>query len=81
MSIGKSQGYYSILLRKAIDAGIISRVGVTYRYRVLSPAPATHGGKRKGAGRKVKKHKSKPSQKAKPQKDKPTLVASKPEAA
>lgn len=56
-SIGRAKNYYSSLLKKAIDAGMLSRIGAQFRYRVLlgqSIAKKKYGGKRKEAGRKRK---------------------------
>jgi len=67
--LGRAGNYYSNVIRKAVDAGMISRIGNDYRYLVM--IKRTHGGKRKGAGRRKLTRKAK----------KPTVVATKQEAA
>jgi hypothetical protein len=55
-NLGRSGNYYSGVLRRAVDAGHLRRIGDDYRYRVVgATVKETRGGKRKGAGRKTKR--------------------------
>jgi hypothetical protein len=53
-TIGKSNKYYSYLLRNAVDVGLLQRIGAEYRYRVIThqSAPALLEDLRPAAARK-----------------------------
>jgi hypothetical protein len=59
-TLGKGNNYYSNLLRKAIAAGMLKRIGNDYRYQILSQRPAAAKHKRAAVKRgKVKRAKTK----------------------
>jgi len=73
-TLGKSGNYYSSLLRKAVDAGMLERIGAEYRYRVIThqSAPALLlEDKRPAAARKKKAVKRAKVKRAKQKRAKP----------